>query len=416
MKFCHNCGTKLDDAETFCHECGVKVAEENPVATVENTPPQYNSTTNTDKKFYQNPAIIIGAIILLACGVFIFNSKQNAPVSGKNDTYYIDVADRHIDKGDYRSAITAFQKAIELNPKNEAAYFGLGYCYNQLADYQNAIKFYKKYIELDSGYDAAYNNLGNAYRALNDYPTAFTNYQKALALNPNNATVNFSLGCYYSELNDHYNAINFFLKAIELNPQNDVAYYNCGNSYLELGDYEGAIFMYNKSVEVNPQNSQAYYNMAVAYERLERYDDELKYLNKAIELEPNNEFYRTTRENVLYYFFNSQGNGAQSALEQYYNFIASANPRAAFDMLSYDMQNYMNGLDNFSKGHANVSLNRLSNVKTISSSGNSAVLEYRLDSNCWEHGRDVSRAFQGTATLQKIDNRWIITDLRVNAL
>ena len=51
---------------------------------------------------------------------------------------------------------------------------------------------------------------------------------------------------------------------------------------------------------------------------------------------------------------NNDANDAKSALVEYYTAIAAGKMRVAYDMLSYSMQDYMQSLQDFSQGHADV--------------------------------------------------------------
>jgi tetratricopeptide (TPR) repeat protein len=53
--------------------------------------------------------------------------------------------------GDFKSAITAFEEAVNLNPKDTESYYNLGLLYSTYSqNYKKAINFYKKYFEFAS--------------------------------------------------------------------------------------------------------------------------------------------------------------------------------------------------------------------------------------------------------------------------
>jgi tetratricopeptide (TPR) repeat protein len=53
--------------------------------------------------------------------------------------------------GDFKSAITAFEEAVNLNPKDTESYYNLGLLYSTYSqNYKKAINFYKKYLEFAS--------------------------------------------------------------------------------------------------------------------------------------------------------------------------------------------------------------------------------------------------------------------------
>jgi tetratricopeptide (TPR) repeat protein len=87
----------------------------------------------------------------------------------------------------YNSAIGAYKKAIEMDPKNGQPFSNLGFIYYRLGKYDFAILLYKKSIDLlDSLKDKAlsWNRLGDAYRRLGDYGNALAAYKKSSEMEP----------------------------------------------------------------------------------------------------------------------------------------------------------------------------------------------------------------------------------------
>ncbi|MEO1404045.1 MAG: tetratricopeptide repeat protein, partial [Cyanobacteria bacterium J06635_1] len=64
----------------------------------------------------------------------------------------------------------------------------LGNTYNDLKRYDEAISAYEKAIELDPDDATAHYNLGNTYKALKRYDEAISAYEKAIELDPDDAT------------------------------------------------------------------------------------------------------------------------------------------------------------------------------------------------------------------------------------
>lgn len=87
--------------------------------------------------------------------------------------------------GSLDKAEEAFRKAIELDAAGGRAYSGLARTLAGQAKYEEAVPLFEKSIELlqdDKEKADAWNGLGNAYRKLNDYESAIRAYQKAVVL------------------------------------------------------------------------------------------------------------------------------------------------------------------------------------------------------------------------------------------
>ena len=81
---------------------------------------------------------------------------------------------------DLKSAISYYNKAIEINPKNPDSYFNSGLCLAELNDLTKAKENFSKVIELKSDYAYAYYALGMAYETENNKDSAISNYEKFL--------------------------------------------------------------------------------------------------------------------------------------------------------------------------------------------------------------------------------------------
>jgi tetratricopeptide (TPR) repeat protein len=121
------------------------------------------------------------------------NSGLNAPLDQSSPTQstgnqpqtsddWNELGNSFVSSKKYNSAIEAYKKAIETDPKNGQPYSNLGFIYYRLGKYDFAVLLYKKSIELlESPADKAisWNMLGDAYRRLGDYGNALEAYKKS---------------------------------------------------------------------------------------------------------------------------------------------------------------------------------------------------------------------------------------------
>jgi tetratricopeptide (TPR) repeat protein len=87
--------------------------------------------------------------------------------------------------GSPKDAITAFTKAVELNPDSGWAHSSLGQAYLQTGEFGHALFLFRKSIQLmdtPENQAAVWNKIGDAYRALKDIDNAIQAYRKADAL------------------------------------------------------------------------------------------------------------------------------------------------------------------------------------------------------------------------------------------
>ena len=105
----------------------------------------------------------------------------------------------YFEKGQYDQAISAYNKALEINPRFALAYYSRGLAYARMGQYDQAISNYNKALELNPKYAGAYNNRGNAYAIKDQYDQAISNFNKALEINPGLAFAYHNRGAAYFE-------------------------------------------------------------------------------------------------------------------------------------------------------------------------------------------------------------------------
>ena len=86
-------------------------------------------------------------------------------------------------KAAYEKARTSFSAATKADPKLAQAWNGLGYSSRKLGDYKGALAAYDKAIELRAGYPEATEYRGEAYLALNRTEDAKQAYLDLFAVN-----------------------------------------------------------------------------------------------------------------------------------------------------------------------------------------------------------------------------------------
>jgi tetratricopeptide (TPR) repeat protein len=98
---------------------------------------------------------------------------------------WTEIGNIYLKLGASKDAITAFTKAVELNPDSGWAYSSLGQAYFLTGEYGHALFLFRKSIQLlDTPENQAvvWNKIGDAYRALKDIDNAIQAYRKADAL------------------------------------------------------------------------------------------------------------------------------------------------------------------------------------------------------------------------------------------
>jgi tetratricopeptide (TPR) repeat protein len=132
---------------------------------------------------------------------------------------------------------------VGLNYKQmiEEAYYNRGIAHGVLGNYKQAISDFDRAIEINPNYAKAYNNRGNAYAGLGNYKQAISDYDRAIEINPNYEYAYNNRGIAYACLGNYKQAISDYNKAIEINPNYAKAYNNRSVAYVSLGNQKQAI-------------------------------------------------------------------------------------------------------------------------------------------------------------------------------
>ena len=212
----------------------------------------------------------------------------------------------HFNRGEFNEAISAYNKAIQLDPKFGWPYSNLALTYLAQGQYAEAILLYQKSLEfLDTDKDKAvsWNGLGNAYRYSNDYANAVAAYQKAAELDsetagmrdgaedfqtgesPRTAQSWNDLGELFFKTGSYTEAADAFNKALELGPETGQPYSNLARTLAIQGKYQEAIPLYQKSIDLiqdNKEKAAVWNRLCNVYRKLNDYDNAIKAYQKAV--------------------------------------------------------------------------------------------------------------------------------------
>ena len=87
-------------------------------------------------------------------------------------------------KKDYKSALKAFEKSLELDPESYKAWLYKGLVLRELGQYENALEAYDKALEIQN-YFSAWHGKGEIFRRINRYDDAIDAFSKAIELQSN---------------------------------------------------------------------------------------------------------------------------------------------------------------------------------------------------------------------------------------
>ncbi len=169
-------------------------------------------------------AIVSALVLTLAC---------SRPALAQTAQAYRQQADTFVRSKSWDEAITAYRKALELDPNDALTHYDLALAFNYKGDTKQAVEEFQSAIQLKPGWGQAHYSLGVALYTLHDQAGARKELRKALACEPANAAAHVFLAHVYSEQNDFPAAERELSRAVTLKP--------AAETHFELGEVEGQL-------------------------------------------------------------------------------------------------------------------------------------------------------------------------------
>jgi len=172
-------------------------------------------------------------------------------------TYLIGLS--YVNLQNYAEAEKYFDKLLYVQKKPEI-FFIQANIHKQLKKYDSAISYFEKAIQLNPNFSEAYNNLGNTKKRIGKIDEAIFCFEKAIQLKENNIEAYLNLANIYKE-NKHFNKlIKVYEKILSFN-QNDLkTLYNLGSAYLFLGNISKGKYYFEKIIKINSNHIPSYRN------------------------------------------------------------------------------------------------------------------------------------------------------------
>ena len=136
--------------------------------------------------------------------------KDDAVVAG-----YVRMALTYEQSGRYKAAISAYERAITLDPRNVKVLSNLANLYYREGRVEEAIATLKRSVRIDSTFFGGYFNLGNLYNREKQYDHAIEAYKQALKITPNSAIALYNLGGVYEKDGRHNEAMRLYRSALK---------------------------------------------------------------------------------------------------------------------------------------------------------------------------------------------------------
>jgi serine/threonine protein kinase len=167
----------------------------------------------------------------------------------------------YLHKKSIDEAITATQKAIELDPGNFLGYWILGRIYHMTDRDRESVDMFKKVTELNSDFYAAYSDLQIVYERLGErdklqqaLQEGLQVYPRYLARHPDDARAHMFFASTLAQIGRQEEGNVEAAKALELSPGDPVMMYNAACFYAVTGERRLAIESLRNSIAAGNEN------------------------------------------------------------------------------------------------------------------------------------------------------------------
>jgi tetratricopeptide (TPR) repeat protein len=163
----------------------------------------------------------------------------------KENSMGISARDHHrrgvdlFDRGEYRPAIRAYDRAIRVDPRNAVFLNDRGIARKKIGDLDGAMEDFAAAVEADPSYWPSYANRGNLLCGLEDFKGAVQEYSLGLAAAPGQPTLlryrANARGC----IHDYEGAVGDYTEALRRDPDPEILLAR-GVAYRVLAELSGA--------------------------------------------------------------------------------------------------------------------------------------------------------------------------------
>ena len=225
------------------------------------------------------------------------------------DTYYY-MGEAYRFKGDYASAINAYQSGLGMNPNFGPGYVGLARARLGLDPNTDVTSFLDEAIRLDPKFGEAYLERAAARLKQNNVTGALNDLAQADALLPNSPLVFHTLARARLQSSEIDLALSAAQRANQLDVTYLPTYLLLGQIYAEMGDHAEAVKALDVYLKYKADDSAAYLLLGKMEYANKNYEDTVNAMNKVLALD------RNRREGYFYRFLSNVELGKGDAADE----------------------------------------------------------------------------------------------------
>lgn len=196
------------------------------------------------------------------------------------------LAELYIYVKEYKKSLALLKEVTDADKLNAKAYFLKGLSFKLAGDTASAISSYQRSVELDQTYYHSYMQLGILFGAKHN-PVALDYYNNALNLNPQSTEALYAKSLFYQDHGDIKSAVAGYNMLLQVDTANYFGYYNLGYIAFNVEkDYRKATVLFTKALKFNPAYAEAFYMRGLSFEQLGEFAKSIRDYTEAIKIAP----------------------------------------------------------------------------------------------------------------------------------
>ncbi len=189
--------------------------------------------------------------------------------------------------GQLDNAITAFQRAIELEPNRYDLFNNFGTVLIDNGNVLHAEKLFKRAISIRRDYPEGWTNLGNSLKKQSQLGNAIAAYKFALSVDSKFVPALINIGLAFAEDQQFEFAENALASAVEQKPNDPRCLNNLGMVLLKQDKLDESAQAFEKALEINPNDTEIQLQLGNIYFRSGKRQVAAKFFEKILSKEPD---------------------------------------------------------------------------------------------------------------------------------
>jgi tetratricopeptide (TPR) repeat protein len=190
---------------------------------------------------------------------------------------------------DYRSDLAIWSDTVAKRPENARAYNNLGGALAGTPGHRSeAISAFQKALQIQPNYAGAHSNLGCILADIPGHlPEAIDHFEQAFRIAPGYARARYNLGVVLYKAGRNPEAIDQFKEAVRIAPDFTEAHFDLGVALDKAGRIPEAIFQLEEVVRIAPDYPEAHGDLGIALDKAGRMPEALDQFEEAVRVAPD---------------------------------------------------------------------------------------------------------------------------------